>query len=230
MYEELFVELKNKKNELSEEEYKECYNSIKEAKLNSDYLNSNTTTCRCYDPNELRNLICNINTLLYCHKSSSLLKKVPYLEYFLHDMTDFIKVKIVNTLEIKKDEKDYLSFDTFIAITRYLLQNFEVLFSNKDGNYIKKKFIYIIGLFNFVLQHSYYLYNVKVYTDINKCKTLVNALHNKIIDIKKEMDEKYSDCKIEYINMYEDTIENIVNKQYELITIMYDYYSETKTS
>ena len=47
MYEELFEELKSKKNELSKEEYIECYNSIKEAKLSSDYLNSNNNTCTC---------------------------------------------------------------------------------------------------------------------------------------------------------------------------------------
>ena len=34
MYEELFKDLRNKKSELSDEEYKEIYNSIKDAKIN----------------------------------------------------------------------------------------------------------------------------------------------------------------------------------------------------
>jgi hypothetical protein len=226
MYEELFKDLRNKKSELSDEEYKEIYNSIKDAKINSDYLNLNTNTCRCGNINDIRYISCNINNLLHCVNGFNIIKKVPYLEYFLHDMTEFVKVKIVDTLEVEKDKKHELSFDNFISVTKYLLRNFEVLFTQGDDKNVKHKIIYIIGVFNFVLQHSYYLYNVKVYVDISRCKVLVNALYNKIIDIKQDINEKHQNCKIEYINMYDDTIENIVNKQYELVKIMNDYYSE----
>ena len=226
MYEELFEELKSKKNELSKEEYIECYNSIKEAKISSDYLNSNNNTCTCVGIIDIRYITCNINNLLCCKNCHTLINKVPYLEYFLHDMTEFIKVKIVDTLEVEKDKKNEISFDEFIFITKFLLRNFEVLIRERNEINTKKKIVYIIGLFNFVLQYSYYLYNVKVYMDISRCKTLVNALYSKIIDIKQDINEKHKEYKIEYIDMYDDTIENIVNNQYELIKIMYEYYSE----
>lgn len=229
MYEELFSELKSKKNELSKEEYIECYNSIKEAKINSDYLNLNNNECRCITANDITYISCNINNLLHCKNGHTFIKKVPYLEYFLHDMTECIKVKIVDTLEVEKDKTNSISFDIFISMTKFLLRNFEVLIRERNDINTKKKIVYIIGLFNFVLQHSYYLYNVKVYMDISRCKTLVNALHGKIIDIKKDIGENHSDLKNEYIDMYDNTIENIINKQYELITIMYDYYSEIET-
>lgn len=226
MYEELFEELKSQKNELSKEEYIECYNSIKEAKISSDYLNSNNNTCTCVGIIDIRYITCNINNLLCCKNGNILINKVPYLEYFLHDMTEFIKVKIVDTLEVEKDKKNEISFDEFISITKFLLRNFEVLIRERNEINIKNKIIYIIGVFNFVLQHSYYLYNVKVYMDITRCKALVNALYSKIIDIKQDINEKNKEYKIEYIDMYNDTIENIVNNQYELIKIMYDYYSD----
>ena len=230
MYEELFEELKSKKSELSEEEYKEYYNSIKEAKLSSDYLNSNSTNiCRCKI--QLRDdYLCEINNLMYCENGKNFIKRVPYLEYFLHDMNEFLKVKIVNSLEVDEAKKSGMSYDTFISMTRYLLKNFELLSTRQiKKNTVKDKCVYIIGLFNFVLEHSYYIYNVRVYTiDINKCKHFVNAIYNKILDIKQDLDTKNFECKKEYIDMYEDTIENIINKQYELITIIYDYYLEVK--
>lgn len=229
MYAELFADLKSNKNKLSKEEYKECYNSIKEAKLNSDYLNlNNTNSCRCYQGRNVT--VCDLNNLMYCNNRESFIKRIPFIEYFLHDMNEFLNIKLMDNLEIKKEKMNEISFDTYIGINKYLLRNFETLCREKKS-YInmKKKFIYIIGLFNFLLEHSYNLYNIKATIDINKNKKFVDAIYHKIIDIKLEMDENYKEHKLEHIDMYDDTISNIINKQYELIKIIYDYYSEIET-